>query len=100
MGKTISIEGNSSYLVTKIWREEYAPFSRGAKKRFRAISVDVWRSRFGAHSVAAIFDVYSQYFNIPSQTMKKNQKRYTFSFCLNALRKVENPEYESPRDSE
>ncbi len=86
--------------MATIWSEQYAPYSKESRRRFKMLSVDVWRSKFGTHSVSAIFEVYSQYFGIPSHTMKKNQKRYTFSFCLNALRKVENPEYESPEDSE
>ena len=62
------------------------------KKRF--LGVDVWRASFGPVSVRAIYDVFSQKFNIEPQNMKK----YTLSHCINALRKLEDPTYETPKD--
>jgi len=71
------------------------PKKRNKKNRKRFIGVDVWRSQFGAVSVRAIFDVYSQKFNVEIH----NMKNYSFSHCVNALRLLEDPEYKAPTDS-
>lgn len=64
---------------------------RRNKKRF--LQVDVWQKTFGEVSVKAIYDVYSQKFNVEP----KNMKKYSFPHCVNALRKLENPDYEPPK---
>ena len=67
--------------------------SKGKKKaRKRFIAVDVWRSQFGPVSERAIYDIYSQKFNVEIYNMKK----YSFSHCLNALRLLEDPTYTAP----
>lgn len=65
--------------------------NRRSKKRF--LQVDVWQKTFGEVSVKAIYDVYSQKFNVEP----KNMKKYPFPKCVNALRKLENPDYEPPK---
>lgn len=62
---------------------------KGTKKRF--LQVDVWQRAFGEVSVKAIYDIYSQKFNVEPRNMRK----YQFPHCVNALRKLEDPEYES-----
>lgn len=64
---------------------------RRSKKRF--LQVDVWQKTFGEVSVKAIYDVYSQKFNVEPRNMKK----HSFPKCVNALRKLENPDYEPPK---
>lgn len=65
--------------------------NRRSKKRF--LQVDVWQKTFGEVSVKAIYDVYSQKFNVEP----KNMKKYSFPHCVNALRKLENLDYEPPK---
>lgn len=67
---------------------------RNKKNRKRFIAVDVWRSEFGQVSVRAIFDVYAQKFNVETH----NMRNYSLQHCINALRLLEDPEYEAPRD--
>ena len=62
---------------------------KNKKPRKRFIAVDVWRSQFGPVSVRAIYDVYAQKFNVETH----NMKNYSFSDCVNGLRKLENPDY-------
>lgn len=59
------------------------------RKKRRFLEVDVWQKEFGEMSVKAIYCIYSQKFNIEPRDMKK----YSFSHCVNALRKLENPDY-------
>ena len=69
--------------------------SKSKKKiRKRFAGVDVWRSQFGPVSVRAIFDVYSQRFNVEIHNMKK----YSLQHCIDALRKLEDPDYTPPTD--
>ena len=63
---------------------------RKPKKRF--LEVDLWQKEFGEVSVKAVFDIYSQKFKVDPRNMKK----YSFPHCVNALRKIENPEYIAP----
>lgn len=63
---------------------------RRPRKRF--LEVDVWRPVFGPVSVKAIYDVYCQKFNVDM----RNKSRYSFQHCVNALRKLEDPDYISP----
>lgn len=63
-----------------------------ARKKF--IAVDVWRSQFGPVSVRAIYEVYAQEFGVETHNMKK----YSLSHCINALRKLEDEDYEEPQD--
>lgn len=60
------------------------------RKRF--VAVDVWQKQFGPVSERAVYDIYSQKFDIELRNMKK----YSFSHCVNALRKLENPDYVAP----
>lgn len=64
------------------------------KKRFRA--VDVWRTSFGPISVKAVFDVYSQKFNVEPREM--SNRKYTFSYCINKLRLLDDPDYKEPEN--
>lgn len=57
------------------------------KKRF--IAVNVWRKSFGPVAVAAVFDIYSQKFNIPLAEAKK----MNFTDCVDSLRKLEYENY-------
>ncbi len=61
-----------------------------AKKNF--LEVDVWQTKFGEVSVKAIFNIYSQKFNVKPYNMKNVE----FSHCVNSLRKLEDPEYTIP----
>ena len=61
------------------------------KPRKKFLAVDVWRSHFGPTSVRAVYDVYSTKFRVEIH----NIKDYSFSHCVNALRKLENPNYEA-----
>ena len=62
---------------------------KNKKPRKKFLAVDVWRSKFGPTSVRAIYDVYATAFNVEIH----NIKDYSFSHCVNALRKLENPNY-------
>ena len=64
------------------------------KVRKRFVGVDVWQSRFGEVSIRAVYDVYSQKFNVELH----NMKNYSFSHCVNALRLLEDPDYVKPTD--
>jgi hypothetical protein len=60
------------------------------RTRKKFLDVDVWRSHFGAVSVTAIYDVFMSRFNIE----KHKLKNYSFSHCVESLRKLEDEEYE------
>lgn len=62
------------------------------KKTKRFLAVDVWRTHFGETSVKAIYDVYSMTFGIEP----KNMHKYTFTQCVNGLRRHEDPDYVDP----
>ena len=64
---------------------------RTKKPRARYKAVNVWRSTFGPTAVKAVYDIYSQKFNVESH----NMKNYSFSHCVEALRKLEDPNYVS-----
>lgn len=66
------------------------PKKRTPRKRF--VAVDVWQTHFGPVSERAVYDIYSQKFNIELRNMRK----YSFSQCINALRTLEDPEYVAP----
>jgi len=66
--------------------------TKRTKTRKRYAAVDVWQSQFGPVSVSAVFDIYSQKFNVPMHEMKN----YKFFQCIDALRLLEDPEYVSP----
>ena len=65
------------------------------KPRKRFIAVNVWQKQFGPVSERAIYDIYSQKFNVELYNMKK----YSFSQCVNALRLLEDPTYIAPTNS-
>ena len=65
---------------------------RSGKRRKKYISVDLWRSSFGPVSVSAIFNIYSQKFNVPVHELKN----HSFQKCIDSLRLLENPDYISP----
>tara|TARA_R110000772_G_scaffold101363_1_gene201814 strand:+ start:23 stop:373 length:351 start_codon:yes stop_codon:yes gene_type:complete len=84
------VNSNSKSTSTK------RPFKKRPKKaRRKFLEVDVWRSQFGPVSEKAVYDVFSTKFNIESY----NMKRYSFSHCLNALRRLEDPTYVDPVDT-
>jgi len=60
-----------------------------ARKGFR--EVDVWQSEFGIVSERAVYDVFALKFDIERAKMSK----YSFSHCVETLRKLEDPEYEA-----
>ena len=64
--------------------------TRRPRKRF--VAVDVWQTKFGPVSERAVYDLYSQKFNVELHNMKK----YSFPHCVNALRSLEDPEYVAP----
>ena len=61
------------------------------KGRRKFLAVDVWRNEFGSVSQTAIFDVYMTAFKVKQDNMYK----HPFNKCVEALRKLENPEYET-----
>lgn len=61
------------------------------RKRKLFLAVDVWRTYFGAVSVTAIYDVYMTAFNIQPH----NMKHHSFSKCVESLRKLEDPDYQT-----
>jgi hypothetical protein len=65
--------------------------AKDLKKRKRKLfsKVDVFQTHFGQISVTAIYDVFMQEFGIE----KSKMKNFSFSHCVEALRKLENPEY-------
>lgn len=64
------------------------------KPRKPFLAVDVWQQTFSSISVRAIKDVYSTKFKVEPY----NMKNYSLSHCINALRKLEDPEYIKPED--
>ncbi|UXQ88796.1 hypothetical protein [Tenacibaculum phage Larrie] len=86
--------GNKSYIESgKIKKEGLL------RKTVNYLDVDVWRSKFGVHSTRAVFNVYSNKFKVSKNTMRNNPRRYSFSHCLNSLRRLENPNYKDPEDT-
>lgn len=67
---------------------------KNKKPRKRFIAVDVWQSKFGPVSERAVYDIYSQKFNVELYNMKK----YSFPHCVNALRTLEDPDYVAPNN--
>ncbi len=62
------------------------------KRTKRFLAVDVWRTHFGEVSARAIYDVYATTFGIAPQNMHK----YSFTQCVNGLRRHEDPDYLDP----
>lgn len=91
--KTIKITNDNKYpkVVLNLIKKNKP---RPPRKKF--LAVDVWQTKFSSISVRAVKDVYSTKFRVESYNMKK----YSFSKCINALRKLEDPEYIAPQDSE
>jgi hypothetical protein len=50
------------------------------------LDVDVFRSKFGPVSEKAVYDVFQTTFKVESHNMKK----YSFSHCVEALRRYKN----------
>lgn len=69
--------------------------SNKKRPRKRFVAVNVWQTQFGPVSERAVYDIYSQKFNVELYNMKK----YSFPHCVNALRKLEDPTYQAPGDS-
>lgn len=59
--------------------------TKTTRKRFTA--VDVWQSKFGPVSERAVYDLYSQRFNVELHNMSK----YSFPQCVKALRDLNDP---------
>ena len=74
-------------------KSKSAPKKKRARKRF--VAVNVWQTQFGPVSERAVYDIYSQKFNVELYNMKK----YSFPHCVNALRKLEDPTYQAPGNS-
>ena len=72
--------------------EKVKEVKRKQTKKKRFVSVDLWQRGFGEVSVKAVFDIYSQKFQVDPRNMKK----YSFSHCINSLRKLEDSEYIAP----
>lgn len=60
-------------------------FKKSKRPRKRFVAVDVWQTKFGPVSERAVYDIYAQKFNVEMHNMKK----YSFSHCIEALRKLE-----------
>lgn len=69
--------------------ESTKTIKKNKKPRKRFTAVDIWQKSFGPVSERAVYDLYSQKFNVESHNMKS----YSFSHCVNALRLLEDPEY-------
>ena len=54
------------------------------------IAVDLWRDTFGEYSERAIIQIFLREFNVK----KENISNYTFTYCVDALRNLEDPNYE------
>ena len=65
------------------------------KPRKRFIAVDVWQKQFGPVSERAVYDIYAQRFGVELHNMKK----YSFTHCVTALRKLETDLLESESES-
>lgn len=59
-----------------------------------AIAVDVFQTHFGKISERAIYTVYAKTFGVND----KNMETKTFSECVNALRRHQDPDYTNPTD--
>ena len=70
------------------------------KKKFQPrqpfLAVDVWRSEFGPVSVRAVYDVFQAKRKIKTQDLWN----YSFSDCVNYLRKLEDPDYIPPKNKQ
>jgi len=75
-------------------REKYKnkKSTKNKKPRKRFLAVDPFQTHFGPVSERAVYDVYAAKFNVEQHNMRK----YSFSHCVNALRKLEDPDYEKP----
>lgn len=71
-------------------KKEFKVKKKKARRKFT--DVDVWQKEFGSISVRAVFDVFSTKFKVETH----NMKNYSFSDCVNALRKLEDPDYIAP----
>lgn len=67
-------------------------FNKKRRKKKHFLAVNLWQKEFGEVSVKAVYDIYSQKFNVDP----KNMKKYSFPHCVNALRKLEKPDYIAP----
>ena len=65
------------------------------KPRKRFIAVNVWQKRFGPVSERAVYDIYAQKFGVELHNMKK----YSFTHCVTALRKIETDLLDSQEES-
>ena len=65
--------------------------NKGSQKK-QFVAVDVWRSQFGVISVKAIYEIFSAKFNVDPSKLRD----FTFSHCVNSLRRLEDPTYKDP----
>lgn len=61
------------------------------KSRKQFLQVDPFQVYFGAISVVAVYDVFQRTFKIEKHKMKN----YSFSHCVEELRKMQDPEYKT-----
>lgn len=64
----------------------------GATKQHKFIDVDVFQTHFGIMSERAVLAIYAEKFGIS----QKNMKGIDFAICVNALRKLKDPDYVAP----
>jgi hypothetical protein len=65
--------------------------NKGSQKK-QFLAVDVWRSQFGVISVKAIYEIFSAKFGVDQSKIRD----YSFTHCVNALRRLEDPTYKDP----
>lgn len=62
------------------------------RKKGRFLDVDVWQKVFSEISEKAVYAIFMERFQIDKNEMNK----YSFSHCVYALRKLEDPNYIPP----
>lgn len=70
-----------------------AAINKSPRKRF--VAVNVWQKEFGPVSERAVYDIYAQKFGVQLHNMKK----YSFTHCVTALRKLETDLLDSQEES-
>ncbi len=69
------------------------------KKRTRRpfLAVDIWMKEFSPMAERAVYDVYAAEFKMELHNVRQKK---SFSDCVNALRKLEDPTYEYPKNQQ
>jgi len=66
------------------------------KKRLPFTAVNPWMTQFSPIAERAVYDVFVEKSGINPQNVRK----YSFSHCVNFLRRLEDPEYKNPTDQQ